>query len=623
MASDTTAETNPNAAETKTDDATTSDAAVNPEATTQAAGTETPAEPTAEATPEAKPEAAAKAKPEPAADAKPEAAAEAKPEAAAEAKPEAAAEAKPEPAAETGDKADGGDGGDGKAKPADGKAKPDGDGKAKAEGAEGADGEKKKRKRKRKKKPGAHPGRPANERAPFRVGEDVFGKVTAVLPDAIMIDLSGKALAVFDRSEMEADDLVPGVADRFVAKVLGDGSRGGLVVLTRKPLRVEDSKPKVEAAAKDGTLIKALVTGVIKGGVDVDIDGLRAFAPASGVDLHPARANLAGLLGQRMDFKVAEYKNNGRDVIVTRRPMLEQEAHERRKKALETLEVGQTIEGVVRSVVEWGAFLSLPAAEGLEGLVHISEASHDPHARLETLFKAGDKVEVKIGKIDEKGKIWLSRKALVPDPWAEVKEKYAPRSLHKGKVKGVESFGAFIELEEGIEGLMHISDMGFDRVEDPNELYKVGEEIEVLVHRLDPRDRKLALHPAPPPERADEAPQKVARGQRIKVEVVRAEGTAGVIVRVLGTTGRSQRGFIPGSQTGLPRGAELRRKFKAGDPLEVKVIDMDPRRGEPKLSIRGLSEDDERRAHKEYRKAAEKENKFGTLADLFAKAKAK
>jgi len=307
----------------------------------------------------------------------------------------------------------------------------------------------------RGKRPQKH--RPPSERAPFHVGEEVFGKVTSVLDAAIMVDLSGKALAIFDRSEMAEDDLVPSVGDRFVARVHQDGSRGGLVVLTRKPLREEEVKPEVAQAVKDGTLVKGLVTGVIKGGVEVDIRGLRAFAPASGMDLHPHNANFAELLGQVLDFKVVEYDGAGRDLVITRRPMLEQEAHERRKKALELLTEGQVMKGLVRTVVEWGAFVALPEAESLEGLVHVSEASHDPHARLVDLFHPGDEIEVKITKIDERGKIWLSRKALISDPWQDARNEHPPGSRHTGKVTRVEKFGVFVELASGIDGLIHVS----------------------------------------------------------------------------------------------------------------------------------------------------------------------
>jgi small subunit ribosomal protein S1 len=496
-------------------------------------------------------------------------------------------------------------------------------------GAAQASGDKPKKKRRRKKK--RHPaaaagtgeareGAPrqqhrASDRAPFHTGEEVFGKVTAVLDTAIMVDLSGKALAIFDRGEMEPDDLVPAVGDRFVARIHNDGLRGGLVVLTRKPLREEEAKPKVEQAAKDGSLVSGLITGVIKGGVEVDIDGLRAFAPASGMDLHPANANFAVLVGQRMDFKVVQYEKAGRDVVVSRRPMLEAEAHERRKHAITLLQEGQVMNGVVRTVVEWGAFVAQPEAENLEGLVHASEASPDARTPLAELFRPGDRLEVKITKIDERGKIWLSRKALIDDPWAQAKQKYAQGSRHTGKVVRLEKFGAFIELEPGVEGLLHVSDLSLERIEHPQDVLKLDQELEVIVHHFDPRSKKLTLHPAPPPERANEAPQKIVRNALVKAEVIKGEA-AGVLVRLLGVTGRAARGFIPGAQTGTARGTDLRKVFKPGTILDLKVLDLDPRNGEPKLSLRGFKEDEERRAHKEYRAKLKAEGGFGTLGDL-------
>lgn len=490
-----------------------------------------------------------------------------------------------------------------------------------AGGAEAAAPKKRKRKRKKKLTGSSSPPRPstrATDRAPFHVGEEVFGKVTAVLDTAIMLDLSGKALAIFDRGEMEPDDLVPAVGDRFLAHVHNDGARGGLVVLTRKPLREEEAKPLVEAAFKEGQHIEGLVTGVIKGGVEVDINGLRAFAPASGMDLHPANANFAGLVGQRMGFKVLQFEKGGRDVVVTRRPMLEAEAHERRKHALTLLTEGQTLKGVVRTVVEWGAFVALPEAENLEGLVHVTEASHDPRARLTDLMKPGETIDIKIIKIDEKGKIWLSRRALLEDPWAEAKQKFSPGSRHTGKVIHIEPFGVFVELESGVEGLIHVADLGFDHVEHPSEKVSEGQNIDVVVHHFDPRNKKISLHLAPPSEQADEPRQKIARYAIVKAEVAKIE-SSGLIMRVLGVTGRTARGFVPAGQTGTARGTDLRKAFKVGSVLDVKVIDVDPKRGEPRLSVRAFKEDEERRAHKEYRQKLKAESSFGTLGDLLKK----
>lgn len=522
---------------------------------------------------------------------------------------------------------------------------PEADASTEDAGAEGDDGEeastaegddaaksgdpaKKKRRRKRKKKPNGeaagagrpHP-RPATERSPFHTGEEVFGRVTAVLEGAIMVDLAGKALAIFDRSEMEPDDLIPAVGDRFVASVLRDGSRGGLVVLTRKPLREEAAKALALEVSQSGTLIKGLVTGVIKGGVEVSIQGLRAFAPASGMDLHPQNANFASLLGQVMDFKVTQCDEKARDVVVTRRPMLEAEAHERRKTALQHLTEGQVLKGTVRTIVEWGAFIALTDAGGLEGLVHISEASHDPKAKIGDLLAPGQEVEVKITKIDERGKIWLSRKALLEDPWAEARGKYQVGKILKATITRLEPFGAFVKLDDDIDGLIHMSDLaaapqyGYKKVEHPRELVSVGDEIEVAIHHFDIKARKVSLHVALPEGKREEPAQKIVKNNSVHAEVVRAE-SAGVIVRILGVTGRSSRGFIPAGQTGTMRGTDLRKKFKEGTRLDVKVIDVDPRRNEPKLSIKQHAEDEERRAHRDYRKQLAKEGGFGTLGDL-------
>jgi small subunit ribosomal protein S1 len=506
-----------------------------------------------------------------------------------------------------------------------------GDSPAPDAAAAGAAPAKKKRKRKRKRKAAGDPAaaaprastRPATERSPFHIGEEVFGRVTAVLDAAIMVDLAGKALAIFDRSEMEDDDLVPSVGDRFVASVLRDGSRGGLVVLSRKPMREEEAKGEMIAAVKSGALMTGLVTGVIKGGVDVSVKGLRAFAPASGMDLHPQNANFASLVGLALSFKVTQCDDKARDVVVTRRPMLEVEAHERRKNALGSLTDGQELEGTVRTIVEWGAFVALNDASGLEGLIHISEASHDPKAKITDLFKQGDKVQVKITKIDDRGKIWLSRKALLEDPWAEARSKFAVGKHLKATISGLEPFGAFVKLEDEIDGLIHMNDLtaapqfGYKKVEHPKELLSVGDEIEVVIHHFDIKNRKVTLHVALPEDKRDEPFQKVARNASVNTEVVRAE-SSGLIVRLLGVTGRASRGFIPAGQTGTDRGTDLKKKFKVGTPLAAKVIDVDPRRQEPKLSIKQHAQDEERQAHRNYRKQLAKESGFGTLGDLLA-----
>lgn len=400
----------------------------------------------------------------------------------------------------------------------------------------------------------------------------------------------------------------------FVGVVRNDGVRGGHVVLTHHPHRASKSKPFVAAAFKKRSEILGLVTGVIKGGVEVDLDGVRGFAPGSQMDLRFG-ADLRKLVGKRLPFHVSHYAKRGRDVIVSRRAMLESEAKALREAALSRIAAGQVATGVVRRVVQFGAFIDIG---GVEGLVPLMEMSHNRGDRPSDVFKAGESIEVLVQKIDDRGKIWLSRKAVLPDPWGEAAKKYALGTKHSGKVARIQPFGVFVELESGIDGLIHLADLSLKRIDKPEDVVKVGDDIEVVVASLDSGHHKIGLHPALTGAMADEVPQKVEVGKTLKVQVV-AIDPGGLIIRVLGATGRSARGFIPASATGTPRGTELRKHFPPGHILEAKVLERDPRRGEVKLSVRAMQQETERNAYQAYRQQVKREAKFGTFADLLAK----
>jgi small subunit ribosomal protein S1 len=399
----------------------------------------------------------------------------------------------------------------------------------------------------------------------------------------------------------------------FIGVVHCDGGRGGLVVLTHHPRRAEKAKVVLEKAFGDASLVLGLVTGVIKGGIEVDVDGLRAFAPGSHVDLHMG-ADLSYLVGQRLPFVVTQYAKRGRDVVLSRKAIIEEEARKARTEALARLKVGEELEGVVRSVVPFGAFVDLG---GIEGLVPLQEMSHNRGDGPSDVFKAGEPTRVKVIKIDDKGKVWLSHKATVPDPWQRVAEKYAQGTRHTGKVVRLQPFGAFVELESGIDGLIHTQDLSAKRIDSPEEVVKVGDAIEVVVAYVEPLQHKIALHPAPQGEAAGEAPQRVVPHKAVKAKVLAIE-SGGLVVRILGVTGRSARGYVTAAGTGTPRGTELRKAFNVGQDVEAKVIEIDPRRGEVKLSIKALSEDQERNAYQQYRQQLKAEAKF-TFGDLLAK----
>jgi small subunit ribosomal protein S1 len=399
----------------------------------------------------------------------------------------------------------------------------------------------------------------------------------------------------------------------FIGVVHNDGARGGLVVLTHHPRRAERAKPLIEKAFQEKATIEALVTGVIKGGIEVDVDGVRAFAPGSHVDMRLG-ADLSYLVGQRLPFLVTQYAKRGRDVVLSRKTMLEDESRKARTEALAKLKVGEELDGIVRSVVPFGAFVDVG---GIEGLVPLKEMSHNRSDGPSDVFKAGEPTRVKVVMIDDKGKVWLSRRATIPDPWQQVAQKYAVGTRHTGKIVRLKDFGAFVELESGVDGLIHTQDLTIRRIEDPSEIVKVGDSLDVVVSHVDGSQHKIALHPAPQGDAAGEAPQRVIPHKPVKAKVANIE-SGGLVVRILGVTGRNARGYVTAAATGTPRGTELRKVFNVGQEIEGKVIEMDPRRGEVKLSIKALSEDQERNAYQQYRQQLKAEARF-TFGDLLAK----
>jgi small subunit ribosomal protein S1 len=457
---------------------------------------------------------------------------------------------------------------------------------------------------------------PPRERPAFSVGEEVFGRVCKITEHAVWVDIAGKAIGLFDKRELQHTDSPVEEGDQFIATVASSGVRGGMLMLSQTMPELDKLRESLEAAVGNGEHVEGFVTGAVKGGLEVDLGGLRAFAPASHVDLKHG-ADLNPYVGQRLEWVVTTYAKKGRDIVVSRKKFLEEETKKHRAESLSKLAPGSIHKGIVRKVVAWGVFVALPDADNVEGLVHLTEASHDRGAKLQDLFKQGQEVDVKVLRVDDKGKLWLSRKGAVADPWDAVKEKYAAGTRHKAKVARIQPFGAFMELEPGLDGLIHTADLSLKPINHPEEVVKVGEEMDVVVASCDSAGKRIGLHPAPKDE--NEPRQKVVQYKVVQVEVSQVvEG--GLVVRVIGVTGRHARAFIPAGHTGTPRGTDLRKEFPPGTKFDAKVLEVDPRRGEAKLSIRALKEDSEKQAYQQYRAGVAKEAKFGTFGDLLRKA---
>ncbi len=511
--------------------------------------------------------------------------------------------------------------------------------------------------------------KPERERPAFNPGDQVFGKVSKVTDVAIWVDIAGKAPGLFDRraltakpskeaepketapkeaeepkaeepkaepKEAEPKEAAPKeaapkeaeppteveppkVGDQFIAKVQSCSNRGGMIILVNEPIKPTDAKAAVREASEKKEPIDGFVTGVIKGGVEVDLQGLRAFGPASQVDLRP-NADLSYLVGERLPFLITNYGKKGRDIVVSRRKSLEKKAKKLRAEQLAKIKPDAVCKGVVRNVLGWGAFVALPEYGDIEGVVHMTEASHDRGAKLSEVFSVGAEIEVKVLRIDEKGKLWLSHKAMQKHPWVDAAKKYPQGSRHQGKVVRLTDFGAFIQLEPGVDGLCHIADLSLLSVDHPKEVVDIGQKLEVVVAHLDERGNKMSLHPVPAEaDQFDKLRTRVKPYEKVRAAVVKVVDN-GLLARILGVTGRGQRAFLPAVQTGTPRGTDLRKEFPVGKEFEAKVLEVDNRKGEAKLSVRALKEEAEKQAYREYRKKVQREARFGTFADLLKKS---
>ena len=313
------------------------------------------------------------------------------------------------------------------------------------------------------------------------------GRIVSIDKDQAFVDLGGKSQGIVSLMQF-ADDEPPVVGQEMEFFVDRYDPREGLLVLTRKGAVAENvSWENLEV----GQIVEGEVTGMNKGGLELKVKSMRAFMPSGQVDLY-FQKDISTFIGQRLKAEVTQFDREKKNLVVSRRNILEREKEEARQKLLEQLAVGQMQRGTVRSVTEYGAFVDLGG--GVDGLIHISELSHRRVKSASEIVKEGDMVDVKVVKIDkETGKIGLSLKQAMADPWQDVQSKYAVGSTLTARVAKVESFGAFLEVEEGIEGLLPVSEISWQRIRHPSDVVKEGDTVKVVVISLDPSARRMSF----------------------------------------------------------------------------------------------------------------------------------
>jgi small subunit ribosomal protein S1 len=326
----------------------------------------------------------------------------------------------------------------------------------------------------------------------FAEGEVVTGRIISIDKDQVLIDIGYKSEGQVRVQEFldENGNITAKVGDAIEVMVEWWDDEDERVLLSKdKAANIKIWESIKTSYDEEGT-IKGTITNRVKGGFSVDI-GVPAFLPGSQADLRPIR-NLDEMVGNEFDFKILKYNRKRSNIVLSRRAILEKELTEKRTATLATIEEGKVIEGTVKNITEYGVFVDLG---GVDGLLHITDISWGRVKHPSELFTVGDPITVKILNLDlENERVSLGMKQLAEDPWSTAAEKYAVGSRVTGKVVSLTDYGAFIELEEGIEGLIHVSEMSWTRkIRHPSKVVSVGDQVEAVVLDIKPESRRISL----------------------------------------------------------------------------------------------------------------------------------
>lgn len=326
----------------------------------------------------------------------------------------------------------------------------------------------------------------------FQRGSIVRARVLSVQPSAVLVDLGYKSDGIIPADQFTPEELSalkPGQELELYLEEAED-QRGNLVLSREKAKKLQVWED-LNTSYQTGTVIKGRITAKVKGGMSVDIGGVPAFLPGSQIDLRPVR-DLDQYLGKVLDMKIIKMNSGRGNIVLSRRALLEDEQKERRAGLLDRIAEGALVQGTVKSVMDYGIFVDLG---GVDGLLHVTDMSWGRAGKPADLYKQGDAIETIVIKFDrEKGKISLGLKQKGPDPWLSVETTYPVGSVVSGKVTSLTEYGAFVELQEGVEGLVHVSEMSWtQKVKHPSKLMNVGDVIKAKVLHVDPAARRIAL----------------------------------------------------------------------------------------------------------------------------------
>ncbi len=322
----------------------------------------------------------------------------------------------------------------------------------------------------------------------FRPGDIVNGTILEIRPQVVLVDIGYKSEGVIPVSEFEDEEIEVGDQIEVLLESLENDE--GLVVLSKEKAAHKQNWDKIVAVFKDGGLVKGKVKSVVKGGLMVNV-GVEAFLPGSQVDIIPPK-DLNEFVGNVYEFKIVKVNDERKNIVLSRREVIEAERSEQRQRFLETVKIGDRVKGQVKNITDFGAFIDL---SGMDGLLHITDMSWGRVNHPSELLHIGQELEVLILEVDrDKERVSLGLKQLSDNPWADIEQKYPIGSRVKGRVTKLLAYGAFVELERGVEGLVHVSELSWTkRITRPSDVLSLDQEIEAVVLNISVEEQKISL----------------------------------------------------------------------------------------------------------------------------------
>ncbi len=421
-----------------------------------------------------------------------------------------------------------------------------------------------------------------------RPGAIVKGTVVAVQKDVVLVDagLKSEAAIPVEQFKNAAGEIEVNVGDIIDVALDAVEDGFGETLLSREKAKRHEAWVRLEKACEDKVTVIGVITGKVKGGFTVEVDGIRAFLPGSLVDVRPVRDTLH-LEQKPLEFKVIKLDQKRNNVVVSRRAVIESESSAERDTLLQNLEEGMEVKGIVKNLTDYGAFVDLG---GVDGLLHITDMAWKRVKHPSEIVNVGDEIPVKVLKFDrEKQRVSLGLKQMGEDPWAAIASRYPEGARITGRVTNLTDYGCFVEIEEGVEGLVHVSEMDWTNKNiHPSKVVNLGDSVEVMVLEIDEERRRISLGlkqcKANPWE---EFAKGFNKGDRVSGKIKSITDFGIFIGLDGGIDGLVHLSDISWNSTG----EDAVREFKKGDEVSAVVLQVDPERERISLGIKQLDED--------------------------------